>query len=426
MKSTWTTTAWRILGTAVWAAGVASAWAQGSLTPPGTPAPTMRTLEQMEPRVPISSAPYTISQPGSYYLTANLTSTGHGVVVAASRVTLDLMGFTLTGDRGNDDYGVLLNGTTNTPVRDVTVRNGAIEEFGCGISAKFSVNGRFERLAASSNSLYGIILQGNRGPCDNNTIVDCAIGANRVIGVVLAGGFGQCNNNTLAHCTIGGNGGSGVYLDTFSGQCRNNRIADCAISGNGEFGVCFWGDNGQCDGNAIARCTISGNTTNGVYFNGTFGGCQGNSLTDCAISGNGGYGVHLYGESGRCDGNTLAGCAISGNGNYGVALDGRSGRCDGNTLLDCAIQGNATRGIYLYSADGNRLEGNHVSGQTGAATYGIHCSNTTQNLILRNTCVGQTNNFVMNANDTYGPIVTNSGALPTSGAGAHPSANFSR
>jgi hypothetical protein len=40
--------------------------------------------------------------------------------------------------------------------------------------------------------------------------------------------------------------------------------------------------------------------------------------------------------------------------------------------------------------------------------------------------VGQTNNFLLDSNDTYGPIVTNSGALPTSGAAAHPWANFSR
>jgi hypothetical protein len=41
--------------------------AQGSLTPPpGAPAPTMKTLDQIEARTPISSAPFTISAPGSY------------------------------------------------------------------------------------------------------------------------------------------------------------------------------------------------------------------------------------------------------------------------------------------------------------------------------------------------------------------------
>lgn len=72
------------------------------------------------------------------------------------------------------------------------------------------------------------------------------------------------------------------------------------------------------------------------------------------------------------------------------------------------------------------LENNHIASQTGGTTYGIFCSSTAKNLILRNTCVGQTNNFAMTVNDTYGPIVTDTGELSTTGAAAHPWANFSR
>ena len=43
---------------------LSTVFAQGSLTPPGAPAPTMKTLAQIEPRMPISSAPFTISVPG--------------------------------------------------------------------------------------------------------------------------------------------------------------------------------------------------------------------------------------------------------------------------------------------------------------------------------------------------------------------------
>ncbi|MDD4440514.1 MAG: right-handed parallel beta-helix repeat-containing protein [Kiritimatiellia bacterium] len=57
----------------------------GSLTPPGAPGRTMKTLAQVEPRTPIGSAPVTLSRPGSYYLTTNLsdtvTSNGVGIVV---------------------------------------------------------------------------------------------------------------------------------------------------------------------------------------------------------------------------------------------------------------------------------------------------------------------------------------------------------
>ena len=83
---------WMFMGTDV--------MGQGSLTPPGAPGETMKTLAQVEPRTPISSLPYTISEPGSYYVTGNLSSTGSGIVIQASGVTVDLMGFSVTRGGG--------------------------------------------------------------------------------------------------------------------------------------------------------------------------------------------------------------------------------------------------------------------------------------------------------------------------------------
>ena len=85
---------WMFMGTHV--------MGQGSLTPPGAPGETMHTLEEVyertDPRTPISSLPYTITESGSYYVTGNLSSTGHGIIIESSGVTVDLMGFSLTGD----------------------------------------------------------------------------------------------------------------------------------------------------------------------------------------------------------------------------------------------------------------------------------------------------------------------------------------
>ena len=60
------------------------------------------SVEHNEPRTPISSLPYTISQSGSYYVTANLVSATDGIVIESSGVTVDLMGFSLTGDGGKE------------------------------------------------------------------------------------------------------------------------------------------------------------------------------------------------------------------------------------------------------------------------------------------------------------------------------------
>ena len=89
------------------------AFAQGSLTPPGAPAPTMKSLDQIEARTPISSLPFTISASGSYYLTKNLAVTsGNAIVISAEGVTLDLNGFTLSSTEASPaGTGILLNGT---------------------------------------------------------------------------------------------------------------------------------------------------------------------------------------------------------------------------------------------------------------------------------------------------------------------------
>src|ERR1041385_7160549 len=89
-----------ILTSVALSSSLVAAFAQGNLTPPGAPAPTMKTLAQIEPRTPIATAPFTITAGGSYYLTTNVSVvTGDAITIATNNVTLDLNGFTISSTR---------------------------------------------------------------------------------------------------------------------------------------------------------------------------------------------------------------------------------------------------------------------------------------------------------------------------------------
>ena len=63
----------------------------------------MKTLDQVEPRIPINAtntpgdadSVYVITKPRLYYLTGNLQGvrTKHGIKISVGGVTLDIMGF---------------------------------------------------------------------------------------------------------------------------------------------------------------------------------------------------------------------------------------------------------------------------------------------------------------------------------------------
>jgi len=208
----------------------------------------------------IAELPETINQPCSVTLAGHLTSPTNGLVIAADNVTLDLGGFTLKGDGGVDDVGVLISGTDAIPLMGVTVRNGVIRQFGTGVKVYCGEHCVLENLVVITNRGTGInVIRQAGGGCTGNIVRACTIGANGG-GAALVTEGGACDNNTIRECTIAGNRGSGVTIfdGIFSGQCLGNRVLDCTIADNQAHGIyIFGGENNRLEGNHITGHTNS-------------------------------------------------------------------------------------------------------------------------------------------------------------------------
>jgi hypothetical protein len=234
--------------------------AQGTLTPPGAPAPTMKSLDQIEPRTPVdamhtpgdSGNVFIITQPGSYYLTTNLigVSGRHGINIAANNVTLDLNGLSLLGVAGALD-GIFALG----PVTNITVRNGIItgwtDTFGIRCGANYMT---VERLTVTGNE-YGVDCIGN-----NAVIRDCIVSGNSRSGILAVVGSGSLviGNNCAGNNTTHDVSESGIHISGFNHRIEGNHVTG---SGSG-YGIRVVGGTG----NIIVKNSVEGVGTNNYSF----------------------------------------------------------------------------------------------------------------------------------------------------------------
>ncbi len=454
--------------------------AQGSLTPPaGPPAPTMKTLQQVEPRIDVATLPgsatavRTISQSGSYYLSGQINGASgkDAIEITASGVTLDLNGFLVAGVGPN----VAIRVTASY----VSVRNGVISTgltststfLECE-SVQFADGGltsgnhlRVSKCRFDSNS--------NIVATDSAIIADCELAGG---GRIQAGAHAQ-----ILRCLVQGANGNGVaagasavVTGTSSIDSANagisagdgSTLTDCVatrsigngiVAGDGSSlkGCVATGSQGGSgiqagNGSILSHCAATQNAVQfgiSVASRAVIADCVATANTDANTSS---FGIRAGGEA------TVIRCTASANTSTNAAPTGSTGGgisvSNSSTVKDCTVTGNMGDGILLTfdsHAIGNTADSNGSSVGSGA---GIHMTSTDNRVegnhvtdndrgieadsggsaILRNTASGNSVNWEIAAGNVFFAInaaVTGAAVSGSSGGTApgslDPSVNLS-
>ena len=319
--------------------------------PDGPVGPTYKTLAEVEPRIAINEANtpgdatclFRITQPGSYYLTGNVTGVAgkHGIVIESGVVTIDLMGFALMGLE-ESGAGIIATDAYG----EICVRGGAVTMWGGG-GIQLGAGGRgfaVEGVRASSNGAEGIRVGAGAVVRGCSAIYNLGTG----IRVTEAGVIESCvakNNGgggveTSTGCTIQGcasaeNAWAGFIVES------GGTISDCSATQNGFVGIL------SGSGATVTRCSAAFNAGDGVW-----GGSNGMILENtCTGNGTGGdgAGIHAIGPCGRIEGNIVS------NNPRGIDVD--AGR-------NMVVRNYATQNGVNYDIAGGNIVGTIVTGES--------------------------------------------------------------
>ena len=374
MNSKYTLSA--IITAATLAAAASLALAQGGpLTPPpGPPAPTMKSLDLVEPRIPLVDGAagvtvafdgkITINQSGSYYLTANLNAYdfGSAITIDAGGVTLDLMGHSIIGATPNPTLYAGIAVTDNRS--DVRITNGHIISYSTFFEGSFMPAG-FERGISFG---FG---------CLNSKVSDISVSGVRSHGIILASGLVEdCSVSTAGGGGITNPGGSVfdcVVKTTAESGIEGAVVANCRVTqsqGVGILGSVVSNSFAECSGgtnHGISAGTVENSTGSSVGGHGIFAFVIQNSYGSTSASSSGLYGI--YGVEGQ-----VSGSFGSSSGGHGISAASVSH----STGVSGGVHGSSSCGIFALTVNnssgrsagvggGHGISGNVVTASDGFA-----------------------------------------------------------
>jgi hypothetical protein len=181
----------------------------------------------------------TISLPGSYILTRDLTAVGNCLVIEADNVTIDLDGYSITGDGFGDGIW-----DKNVARENVTVRNGVITNFVRGIWLVQTSHVTIEHVRASKNAHgivvgKGAIIRDNVASGNVQRGIDASLEGNLITGNVANDngddGITAGTGSTVSNNTAQGNADLGIIA-----TCASNVVGNTATN-NGGVNITFFG-----------------------------------------------------------------------------------------------------------------------------------------------------------------------------------------
>src|SRR5688572_5084922 len=282
----------------------------------------------------------------SVTLTADQSCTGDGLVVVGEKITIDLGGFTLSGDGDDDDDGIDVSGAGQ-----VVIRNGTIRNFGFGIVTRVSVPElvKVSKVTVRDNAVSGLRASARLLVIDKCSALNNLFGINATgdtvkitataaIGNILLGISLDAETATVTKVLAMGNGARGFSLGSGGSKVV---IKSSQFVRNASDGLLLAEAPERAGTLVLAKNRIIGNGGAGVV---TSGGDDPNhivgiQITGNLIAGNADGGVRLAFDS---DGSVISGNRIVGNEDDAVEIDPTS---DGAFVKRNAMVGNSGAGI---------------------------------------------------------------------------------